>query len=61
MALFQLNPWRAVLRYMRGDDIKEADAAAVVKAQAALAAEASAASTPSISPPAKPVIDRRRM
>jgi hypothetical protein len=39
MARRQLNPLHIVLRYMRGDDIKEANEAAVVQAQAALAGE----------------------
>lgn len=66
MAIQLSNPlrmlWRYVWGYLRGDDIREADAQTVAAATAARAAALSAPPAPaaSVSPPA-PTIDRRRM
>ena len=58
-----LNPLRAILRYMRGDDIKEANARAIALSMAARASGADPATATPAPPVAAPVaaVDRRRM
>ena len=61
------NPLRAVWRYMRGDDLTEANARAIALAQAARASGASAGAATAMpgttvaAPPSAAAVDRRRM
>jgi len=62
MALRFINPLHSVLRYMRGDDIVEANARKLAAATAARAAAAGAAPPgPATASPHAAATDRRRM